>query len=364
MTLSARFTRKVSTDFHVDANLVLPGDSFEVTVLFGPSGAGKTSILRAIAGLDRPGSGRIECDGETWFDGNVGVHVPARRRRIGFLFQHYALFPHLHARSNIEFGIRSLSRIERMKRVDSLIEMLQLRGIERRFPSQLSGGEQQRVALARTLALSPRLLLLDEPLSALDLPTREIVRRQLRDWLAPFEIPTLLVTHDRTEAIALSNRIVLVDRGRTIQAGPTLEVLRSPSTPAAARIVGVETIEPARLVGVDEGTLSIDVAGRTLRAAPREETAGLKVGDAVVICIRGEEVLLELGSPHPSSARNRLPAKVVRIEAEGSIWRVTVDVGFPLAALITRSALDEMRLEVGSEVTAMIKAHGIHVIAR
>jgi molybdate transport system ATP-binding protein len=364
MNLLARFTRDVSADFRLDADLTQTSEAFELTVLFGPSGAGKTSILRAIAGLDRPTAGRIECDGETWFDGDAGVHVPARRRRIGVLFQHYALFPHLNARSNIEFGLRSLSRGDRRKRVDSLMDLLQLVGLDRRFPSQLSGGEQQRVALARTLAPMPRLLLLDEPLSALDSPTREAVRRKLREWLAPFAIPTLLVTHDRTEAIALSNRIVVVDRGATIQSGPTLEVLRSPTTPAAARIVGVETIEEARLVSVGEGTLSINVAGQMLQGVPSEGTSGLHVGDAVVMCIRGEEVLLELGSPHPSSARNRLHGRVVRIEAEGPIWRVTVDVGFPLAALITRSALDEMKLAVGSVVTALVKAHGIHVIAR
>jgi molybdate transport system ATP-binding protein len=362
--LDLQLARQVTKSFSLRAQLQCPIDSFHITVLFGPSGAGKTTILRFIAGLDRPATGHIRFGQETWFDSARRIYLSPQARKIGFLFQQDALFPHLTTRGNIEIGIRHLPRSERKQRLEQLIDILQLQGLQERKPSQLSGGEKKRVALARTLAPLPRLLLLDEPFSALDLPTREQVRQQLRDWLSPFAIPTLLVTHDRDEAIGLGDQLVIVDAGQTMQAGPVLDLLARPDNPTVARIVGVETIQQARVVSNQDGLLLLDVNGTQLRAATSELPSFFTPGRTVFACIRGEEVLLERGATPITSARNRLRGKVVRIDVQGAAWKVTIDVGFPLAAWVTRSAIDEMGLVVGTEVAALFKAHAVHVVGR
>jgi molybdate transport system ATP-binding protein len=245
-----------------------------------------------------------------------------------------------------------------------LLDMLDLRHVANSYPSQLSGGEQQRVALARTLAPRPRLLLLDEPLSALDQPTRQRVRRHLRSWLEPFGLPTILVTHDPNEAISLGDSMVVIDAGKTSQTGTVLDLFRRPATPSLASIVGVETIEPAQVVSVGEGSLGVAAGGRILQAALREAATDFRIGQQVVLCIRGEEVMLETQPHRLGSARNQLAGRVRDIEQEGAVFRVTIDVGFPLVSLITGSALEEMALSPGREVIALIKAHGIHVLPR
>src|SRR5258706_7663540 len=171
-------------------------DDFSLTILFGPSGSGKTTALRCLAGLERPDRGFIRFGGETWFDSERRILVPPQRRRIGYLFQDYALFPHLTIAQNIRYGLRRIGKMERLRRVAEIMDLLGLHGLENRYPQQISGGQQQRVALARALVCQPRLLLLDEPLSALDVPTRGELRRQLRDWLEQLWMPGILVTHD------------------------------------------------------------------------------------------------------------------------------------------------------------------------
>jgi molybdate transport system ATP-binding protein len=362
--LRAEFVCSDPKAFALDARIELSVDDFSISVLFGPSGAGKTTILRYLAGLERPTSGQILFRDETWFDSKKGIHLSPQARRIGYLFQRDSLFPHLTVDANIDAGIRRLPRSERNRRRQQLSGILRLDRLGRRYPSQLSGGERQRVALARTLAPLPRLLLLDEPFSALDQPTRESIRRELRDWLAPFGIPTLLVTHDRQEAIGLGDQLIVVDAGRTRQTGPVLDVIARPADATIARIVGVETVQPGRLIERQDDILCVDVSGTILRAAARPGSAELRPGQPVVVCIRGEEVMLERGTLPLLSARNRLSGRVANIEADGAIWKVIVDVGFPLSAWVTRSAIDEMPLEVGGDIRAIVKAQGIHVIGR
>lgn len=198
----------------ISADVRLPLDRFTITVLFGPSGCGKTTILRCFAGLERPSRGQITCHGrfgnEVWFDAATRTHLTPQQRDIGYLFQDYALFPHRTVTQNIAFGLMSLTASERGDRVTNLLRALDLNGLEQRFPHQISGGQQQRVALARVLARRPRLLLLDEPLSAIDNRLRQQLRAELREILAAFAIPTLLVTHDPVEAEQLGNQTILV----------------------------------------------------------------------------------------------------------------------------------------------------------
>jgi molybdate transport system ATP-binding protein len=218
-----------------------PLQEFSVTAIVGPSGCGKTTILRCVAGLEQPDFGQVRFGEETWCRTNAGIRLPPQRRGIGYLFQEYALFPHLDVAANVGFGAAGrASRADVEREVARLLDLLHLQGLERRYPGELSGGQQQRVALARTLATQPRLLLLDEPLSALDTPTRTDLRRELRPVLERFAIPTLLVTHDAEEVRAFARRVVVMDAGRVLQAGPLEEVAARPATPMVSRILGLE----------------------------------------------------------------------------------------------------------------------------
>jgi molybdate transport system ATP-binding protein len=336
-----------------------PADAASVTVLFGPSGSGKTTILRCLAGLERPETGWIRWGVETWFDAARGIFLAPQQRGIGYLFQEYALFPHLSVAGNLRYGLTHLSRVERSRRVAELLDLMQLGGLERRYPGQLSGGQQQRVALARALARRPQVLLLDEPLSSLDTPTREQLRRELRRWLVELKTPTVLVTHDRVEALALGEHAVVLDRGRVLQSGPIHEVFGRPANVAVARIVGVDTVEPGRVLQVVEGLASVAVGSVRLVALAQEAPEG-----EVYVCIHAEDVILEKGSVANSSARNRLDGSIRTLSREGPMIRLGLDCGFPLAALVTRQACEELGLREGERVTALIKAPAIHLVPR
>jgi molybdate transport system ATP-binding protein len=343
----------------VSAALRLPAEGDPVTVLFGPSGAGKTTLLRCLAGLTPPDRGTIRYGEEIWFDAGRGVHLPPQARRLGYLSQEDALFPHLTVAENVRYGLPRRDGAGG-DRVREALRLVRLESKESRRPSELSGGERQRVALARALAPHPLLLLLDEPLSALDAPTRETLRAELRPLFAAAGIPTVVVTHDRLEALALGDRIAVLVEGSLRQTGPVPEVFSRPADADVARIVGVETVLPARVVGRAEGLLHLDVSGHRLTAV---DTGATVTGD-VLACIRAEEVLLERGPAAATSARNRFEARVVSLVNEGPLVRVHLDAGFPLAALVTRSAAAELALEPARTVTASVKAQAVHVVPR
>ena len=332
----------------------------QVLVLFGPSGAGKTTLLRCLAGLERPDRGTIRLGGETWFDSASGVDLPSPRRGVGFLFQDYALFPHLTVAGNVGYGVRGPSRAAREEKVRAVLSQFQLLELAERLPDQLSGGQQQRVALGRAIARDPRLLLLDEPLSALDAPTRERLRGELRDLLVRLAVPAFVVTHDRNEALALADEVLVLSGGRVLQAGPPEEVFGQPADPEVARIVGVETIAPARVLSAAEGLATLEVGAARLVALD----PGVRAGDEAFVCIRAAEVTLERGPVHESSARNHLPGRVTRLVREPPLVRVTVDCGFPLVALVTNPASQELRLTEGDPVLAAVKAPAVHVVRR
>ncbi len=202
----------------------------ELVALIGPSGAGKTTILRAIAGLDRAAAGRIACRGETWLDSAAGIRLPPHRRRVGLVFQSYALFPHLTAIGNVAAAIEGRPRGERLRRAAELLALVHLDGLEHRRPAELSGGQQQRVALARALAREPEALLLDEPFSAVDRRTRRRLREELAELRGRVRAPIILVTHDLDEATALADRLVVIDQGAMLQQGRPADVLAAPAS--------------------------------------------------------------------------------------------------------------------------------------
>jgi molybdate transport system ATP-binding protein len=358
-TLQAKFEKRYRNGTAIQAVLDQPAEGFSVTVLFGPSGCGKTTVLRSLAGLERPEDGFIRFGQDVWLDTPQGIFLPPQQRGIGHMFQEYALFPHLTVSRNIGFGLSGSTRLERRNRVAQMLDFMRLRGMEGRYPRELSGGEQQRVALARALARTPRLLLLDEPLSALDGPTRTELRRELRQLLRKFDIPVFIVTHDQTEAISLADRVVVMDRGHVVQSGQVAEVFGHPANLAVARMVGVENVLQGKVRGVSQGLATVEVGKATVLAAVEEPVEG-----NVHVCIRPEDVLLQQGPLAQSSARNHLAGRVVSLTVDGPLVRVKLDCGFELTATITKPALEEMGLRETHSVTALVKATAIHLLQR
>jgi molybdate transport system ATP-binding protein len=237
--LTADFTKRFEGSLLIHGRVEMPSDHHSITVLFGPSGCGKTTVLRCLAGLEKPERGRIHFGGETWFDAAGNIHLSPQRRGIGLVFQDYALFPHLDVEQNVGYGLRSLAARERASLVGEVLDRYGLAAHARKRPRQLSGGQQQRVALARAIVRRPRLLLLDEPLAALDTALREDLREDLRAQLDALSIPVLLVTHDRAEARLLADQLIVMHQGEVRQAGRAAEVFANPASPEVARALGV-----------------------------------------------------------------------------------------------------------------------------
>jgi len=330
-----------------------------VTVLFGPSGSGKTTVLRALAGLDRPEAGAITFDGEAWFDAARRLFVPPQARGVGFLFQEYALFPHLTVAANVGFGLRRLARSERAARVGEVAERLGIADLLLRRPGQLSGGQRQRVALGRALAPRPRLLLLDEPLSALDAPTRDTLRGELRHLLESSGVPAIVVTHDRTEALALGDRLAVLVDGTVRQVGAVHEVFSSPVDAEVARVVGTENVFPSRLLRRADGLVVVRAGSAELVAV---DPGGVE--EEAYACVRAEDVVLEPMAGHPSSAQNRLSGAVASRRDEGPLVRITVECGVRLVALVTRASAERLQLTTGQQVSAVVKAPSVRIVPR
>jgi molybdate transport system ATP-binding protein len=345
LLLTADIVKQFDGGPRVEASIEISG-SAPITILFGPSGAGKTTVLRCIAGLETLTSGRITFDGQDW------TTTPPQQRSIGYLFQDYALFPHLRVRDNIAYAVKSQPGA-----VHQIAEMLQVRDLLDRWPSELSGGQQQRVALARTLVRKPRLLLLDEPLSALDASTREHVRSELAHLLRSVGIPAIVVTHDWVDALTLGDQILVMSGGRVLQTGPPQEVFTRPQHREVASAVGVETVVAGRICEREAGIVVLQVgSGRLAAADPGGENLDFYV------CVRGDDVTLEKGRAEQSSARNHLRGTVVEIAPAGVLTKVVVDVGFELVALVTRQAVADLELTKGAAVFAVLKASAVHLI--
>jgi molybdate transport system ATP-binding protein len=244
-------------------------------------------------------------------------------------------------------------------RVETILRTVHLEGMTGRYPPQLSGGERQRVALARALARDPRLILLDEPLGALDLPLRDPMRQQLRQFLRSVDVPSLVVTHDRVDALTLGDRMAVLSGGYIRQVGPVHEVFSRPIDLAVAASVGVETVVPGEIIDSSNGLATVRVGAAHLHVAQ-----AAVIARSVFACIRAEDVILETRPRGDVSVRNQLTGRVVALQPEGGVVRVTVDCGFSLSALITKPACDELRLTEGSTVTAAVKATAVHLIPR
>jgi molybdate transport system ATP-binding protein len=324
-----------------DLRLTLEVD--RTVALVGPSGAGKSTILRAIAGLVRPATGRIAVGDETWFDSERGTDVAVDERAVGYLFQDYALFPHLTVRKNIEFARRHPA--------DAYLERFRIETLADARPSELSGGERQRVALARALARDPKVLLLDEPLAALDTRTKATVRRELQELLAELRIPTVFVTHDFEDAAALAGRVgVLVD-GELRQIGSTQELVARPADPFVASFTGANLLH-GTVAGSSNGIARVRLEDGTIIS-----TAEPADGN-VVVAVYPWDVVVGTEAPH-DSALNVIRAPIRTITELGN--RVRLRVG-PISAEITTESLRRLELSVDQVVYASFKATGTRVL--
>jgi molybdate transport system ATP-binding protein len=339
LLLTADIDKTFRGGVNVKASLHIPDDAL-VTILFGPSGSGKTTVLRCISGLEKLDTGKVVFKSRDW------TKLPPQRRPVGFLFQDYALFPHLRVRENIAYGAQG-----RVAIVDRVAAMLKVVDVLDRKPSELSGGQQQRVALARVLAREPELLLLDEPLSALDAATRDHVRSETAQLLRTLRIPAIVVTHDWVDALTLGDWMAVMNRGRILQTGVPQEVFTKPQHREVAAAVGVETVVTGRMIDRAGGVATLQVGTARLAAADPG-------GEAIeyYVCIRSEDVTLEKGRADQSSARNHLKGVVAAVVPVGVLTRVIVDVGFELVALVTRQAVEDLDLVAGAEVFAVLKA--------
>ena len=325
-----------------DLELTLEVDG--VVALVGPSGAGKSTILRAISGLTTPRSGAVTVSGQTWFDRERGIDVEVDRRAVGFLFQDYALFPHLTVRQNIEYS--------RRHDADAYLERFRIGQLADARPAELSGGERQRAALARALARDPKVLLLDEPLSALDTHTKATVRRELQELLGELDIPTLFVTHDFEDAAALADRVGVLVEGKLRQIGTTRELVARPADPFVASFTGANLLR-GHVAGSSNGIARVRLEDGTV-ISTAEPAAG-----AVVVAVYPWDVTISTEPPH-DSALNVISEPIATIAELGN--RVRLGVG-PISAEITTESLHRLDLKLEQPVYAAFKATGTRVLA-
>jgi molybdate transport system ATP-binding protein len=343
------------------------------TILFGPSGAGKTSILDCVAGLVAPEAGRIAIGERILFDASKSINVSAAKRQTGYVFQDLALFPHLTVSQNVEYGVSHLPLRLRRERSSGILEAFRGSGLSERKIAELSGGERQRVALARTLVTDPAVLLLDEPLTALDASTKAKIVSDLRSWNAAHHIPILYVTHSREEVFALGETVIALDSGRILAQGPPHEVLNAPQQETIAQLAGFENIFDATVdsTNADRGTMTCKLRSEKTTAEKTERVVQLEtplvraeVGSHLRVGIRAGDILLATSSPAGLSARNILAGTIVSLVQRDVIVVVQVNCGIDMEVHLTLAARDALELAAGKQVWLVIKTHSCQLMQR
>lgn len=333
----------------------------EVLALVGPSGSGKTTLLRSIAGLHQGARGSIRCDGVTWLDSSHALLVPAQERRVGMVFQNFALFPHLSALNNIAEAMLDLPRAERQSRAMRWLERMHLHGLEQRLPRQLSGGQQQRVAVARALAREPKILLLDEPFSAVDRATREALYYELAELREELRMPVILVTHDLDEATLLADRMCILDRGRILQTATPDQLLRAPASAAVARLLGMRNLFSGTVKEHGDGYSILEWQGQQLRILRQDHIAP---GTAVTWAVPGTGVLLM--NVHPGTLLpldNQVDVRVMRMLSLGEHYRITLQAGKDqLTMHVPRHVAQRYAVAEGQALTVRLRGDLVHLM--
>lgn len=359
-TLHVEVIVRQSPDFPVEVSLEVPPG---FTMLFGASGSGKTTLLRAIAGLVRPDTGRIALGARGLFDHQRGIDLPPEARHVALVFQQLALFPHLTLRDNLAFGLQHRPEDERRRAPVAMAERFRIAHLLDRRPAEVSGGERQRAAVARALVTRPDVLLLDEPLAALDHATQTLIMDDLRAWQAEHGIPILYVTHSHREVYTLGARVVALESGRVVATGAPHEVLTLPGSASLVSLAGVENLLSGVVAGLDpsHGTMDCTLALGCTVEAPSEP--GFTVGAPVRVAIRAGDLLLAVTPPAGLSARNVWPGSIVALRREGPRIVVHVHIGTTLVAHVTSRASEDLHLDVGRPVWVIAKTHSCRVLA-
>jgi molybdate transport system ATP-binding protein len=371
--MEVRLRRTLPSKFELNVEFAIENG---ITILFGPSGAGKTTLLDCIAGLSTPDEGRISVRKTVLFDSEKGTDVPARRRRIGYVFQDLALFPHLDVEKNVAYGLSDVGAEERKQRVEKSLSSLGIGPLRKRRPDELSGGERQRVALARALVIEPSILLLDEPLAALDLPVRMKIADDLRRSIQGLPIPVLYVTHNRDEVFMLGEKLLVLEAGRIIAQGTPHQVLSAPRGETVAQLAGFENIFDARVSSIheDRGTMTCRVGDANVSETHAGgEQAGIEletplvraeVGSKLRVGISAGDILLATSAPVGLSARNVLPGRVLSLSQRDAIVTARVDCGVELSVHLTLGARDSLGLAPGRQIWVIVKTHSCHLLER
>ncbi|HUI84140.1 MAG TPA: molybdenum ABC transporter ATP-binding protein [Candidatus Binatia bacterium] len=334
------------------------------TILFGASGAGKTTLLDCVAGLQRPEAGRIAIGETALFDSGPGLNLPPNRRSVGYHMQSLALFPHMTVQQNVQYGLHALPRFQRERLCGEILEAFRIAGLAGRRPERLSAGERQRAALSRTLVTRPRLLLLDEPLTALDAATRSQILDDLRAWNRKQRIPVLYVTHHREEVFALGDNVIVIEAGRIVAQGLPHEVLQRPQFETVAQLAGFENIFDCVVLAdhPQQGTMTCRIAGSMLDLevplSRVDVTQPLRVG------IRAGDILLASVAPQGLSARNVLPGVITALEQRDVTVTARVDCGAQFEVHLTPAARQSLHLAAGQSVWLVIKTYSCHVLQK
>ncbi len=349
------------------------------TILFGPSGAGKTTLLDCVAGLAQPDSGRIAIGDRILFDAvqsidhssanpaaNPAVKLPVAKRRVGYVFQTLALFPHLTVEQNVQYGLAPLPPPERSAQASAMLRAFRIPHLAQRYPREISGGESQRTALARTLVTDPAVLLLDEPLAALDSATKARIIDDLRQWNQAHRIPILYVTHSREEVFALGERVIVLEAGRIVAQGTPHEVITAPLQETVAQLVGFENIFDATVESVhpERGTMSCLIPGDGGPILLETPLVRGGVGEALRVGIRAGDILLATAAPVGLSARNVIPGRIVSLEQRDVIVVARVKCRIEMEVHLTLAARDSLQLAPDHEVWLVIKTHSCHLMRK
>ena len=357
--VSVQIRKRLGEAFELDLSTTLPPG---ITILFGPSGAGKTTLLDCVAGLVRPDAGRIATKQKTLFDTEHGINVPPRLRRVGYVFQGLALFPHLTVQCNVEYGLSSLSRDQRRHRSAAILESFRIAHLYARKPGEISGGERQRVALARALVIDPSILLLDEPLAALDVITKSKIVDDLRAWNHEHGIPIVYVTHSRDEVFALGEQVIVMENGRAIACGTPHQVMSAPRMETVAQLAGFENVFDATVTAVHEerGTMVCRLDGSKVELETPLVRA--QVGSQLRVGIRAGDILLASIDPVGLSARNIIPGRMSSLAQRDVIVMAKVDCGVEMEVHLTLAARDSLQLQPGGKVWLVVKTHSCHLM--
>src|SRR5271165_2632447 len=357
--LRKRFPSNQGTSFTLEVNFAVPAG---FTILFGASGAGKTTLLDCVAGLQTPDEGQIVIGETALFDSLSRRNLPPSRRSVGYLLQSLALFPHMTVEQNVQYGLAALNRSEREARSREVLESFRISTMAGRRPGEISGGERQRVALARALVTRPRVLLLDEPLTALDAVTKTRIVDDLRAWNQRRGIPILYVTHDRDEVFALGENVIVLEAGRLVAQGSPHDVLHRPQSETVAQLAGFENIFECSVIGLhpEQGTMTCRIAGSALDVeAPLTR---IDASQPVRVGIRAGDILVASAAPQGLSARNVLAGVITSLRQRDVTVIAKVNCGAEFEVHLTPGARQSLHLEPGTRVWLVVKTYSCHVL--